>query len=330
MHERIGKIIVASRDEEIPVLERLEAQAVANGVTDLTWLDRAQIATLEPRVSAVRGLLSPSTGIVDSHEFMSALRRDAESAGATVVASTPVLAGRVVERGIELAIGGPDAATALCRTVVNTRRSARSRRGALDPRAMPTARASPPSISPKGTTSCWRVRRPSIGSCIRCPFRAGSAFTSRWTSPSRRPSGPVTVSWQDGVDYAFDEQRAAAFYDANPALFSRRSHQGSLLPGYTGIRPKLGPAAAPAQDASSCRGPAAHGVQGLLNLYGIESPGLTASLALAEHGARRAPVAPAELSRAQRGPPRRRGLQKAQRLRVDSGLQPFAKSGQKR
>ena len=118
-HERLGKIIVATRDEEIPVLERLQAQARANGVNDLTWLDRAQILALEPAVSAVRGLLSPSTGIIDSHTYMSMLRRDAEALGADVVVSTPVLAGSIVDQGIELAIGGEDPSTVRCRTVVN-------------------------------------------------------------------------------------------------------------------------------------------------------------------------------------------------------------------
>ncbi|HEY4104160.1 MAG TPA: FAD-dependent oxidoreductase, partial [Polyangiaceae bacterium] len=114
-HERIGKIIVATRDEEVTTLERLKAQAEANGVVDLIWLDRAQIHELEPEIAAVRGLLSPSTGIIDSHEYMVALRRDAEAHGASVVSASPVLSGRVLERGIELEIGGAEAATVLCR-----------------------------------------------------------------------------------------------------------------------------------------------------------------------------------------------------------------------
>ena len=285
-HERIGKIIVACRDEEIPVLERLKAQAVANGVTDLVWLDRAQIARLEPQVSAVRGLLSPSTGIVDSHAFMLAMRRDAESVGATVVTSTPVLAGRVAEGGIELAIGGPDATSALCRTVVNAA-GLRAQDVARSIAGVPTA-SIPAQYFAKGHYFVLAGRAPFNRLVYPVPVPGGLGIHLTLDLAKQARFGP-DVSWQDGVDYAFDEQRAAAFYDAIRHYFPSLA-QGSLLPGYTGIRPKLGPAAAPAQDFV-VQGPAAHGVPGLLNLYGIESPGLTASLALAEHGL-------AELSRA--------------------------------
>ena len=118
-HEKIGKIIVATRAEGVGVLERLKLQAEANGVDDLTWLDQAEIASMEPSVRAVRGLLSPSTGIIDSHSYMSALRKDAEACGAQVVVSTPVLGGSVVAQGFELAFGGVEPFSATCRTLVN-------------------------------------------------------------------------------------------------------------------------------------------------------------------------------------------------------------------
>jgi L-2-hydroxyglutarate oxidase LhgO len=277
-HERIGKIIVASRDDEIPALERLKAQAEANGVNDLTWLDQADIAALEPAVSAKRGLLSPSTGIIDSHAFMSMLRRDAERAGASVVVSTPVLGGRVGSRGIELDIGGQEATTAHCRTVVN----------AAGLRAQEVARS---------------IRGVPVGSIPAQHFAKGHYFVLQGKAPFRRLVYPIPapgglgvhvtldlskqarfgpdVSWLNGIDYAFDESRSESFYQAIRSYFPGLAAD-SLSPGYTGIRPKLGPAGAPVADFI-VQGPAQHGVPNLLNLYGIESPGLTSSLALAEH-----------------------------------------------
>ncbi len=118
-HAALGKLIVAVRDDEVTTLERLKLHAEANGVDDLTWLSAGEVRALEPAVSCVRALHSPSSGIVDSHGFMAALRRDAENAGAHVVVSTPVLSGRVLDEGFELRIGGPDPATIVALRLVN-------------------------------------------------------------------------------------------------------------------------------------------------------------------------------------------------------------------
>jgi L-2-hydroxyglutarate oxidase LhgO len=277
-HERLGKIIVATRDEEIQTLERLKLQAEANGVDDLVWLDAAEISAHEPLVSGVRGLLSPSTGIVDSHEFMASLRRDAEIRGAQVVVSSPVLGGRVVADGIELEIGGPEPVTALCRSVVN----------AAGLRAQDVARSIagiPPDTIPgqyfaKGHYFVLAGRAPFKRLVYPVPVAGGLGVHLTLDLAQQARFGP-DVSWLDGVDYSFDERRSESFYAAIRSYFPALA-QGSLLPGYTGIRAKLGPAGAPAQDFV-VQGPALHGVPQLLNLYGIESPGLTASLALADY-----------------------------------------------
>src|SRR5688572_13687080 len=112
-HARLGKLIVATRDEQIPVLEKLLAQARENAVHDLVWLEPADVRQLEPAVSCVRALHSPSTGIIDSHGFMAALKRDAERAAAQTIFSSPVLGGRVAGDRIELSIGGSDPVTVL-------------------------------------------------------------------------------------------------------------------------------------------------------------------------------------------------------------------------
>ncbi len=277
-HERLGKIIVASREDEIPALERLKAQAEANGVDDLAWLDERDIAALEPAVSAKRGLLSPSTGIIDSHAFMSMLRRDAERAGASVVVSTPVLGGRIGSRGIELDIGGEEALTAQCRTVVNAA-GLRAQEVARSIRGVPAA-SIPAQHFAKGHYFVLNGKAPFQRLIYPIPAPGGLGVHVTLDLGKQARFGP-DVSWLDGVDYAFDESRSESFYQAIRDYFPGLAAD-SLTPGYTGIRPKLGPAGAPVADFV-VQGPALHGVPNLLNLYGIESPGLTSSLALAEH-----------------------------------------------
>jgi len=276
-HERIGKIIVATRDEDIPVLERLQAQAVANGVDDLVWLDQSQVHELEPQVFAVRGLLSPSTGIIDSHEYMAALRRDAEQAGTVVALATPVLGGRILPDGLELSVGGSDAFTAKCHTVVNAA-GLRAQEIARSISGIPAATI-PAQHFAKGHYFVLGAGTGFRRLIYPVPVSGGLGVHLTLDLAHQARFGP-DVSWLDGVDYTFDESRAESFYRAIRSYFPGLK-ANSLSPGYTGIRPKLGPAGTPNQDFV-VQGPAAHGVAGLINLYGIESPGLTASLALAD------------------------------------------------
>jgi L-2-hydroxyglutarate oxidase LhgO len=277
-YERLGKIIVATSDDEIPTLERLKAQAEANGVDDLVWLDRAEIFELEPLVSAVRGLLSPSTGIVDSHGLMSALRRDAERAGADVVLSSPVIGGRILSHGIELKVGGSGPVTAVCRTLVN----------AAGLRAQEVARSIegvsidtiPDQYFAKGQYFTLAGRAPFKRLVYPVPVRGGLGIHLTLDLARQARFGP-DVAWCNGIDYGFEEGRETAFYEAIRRYFPGLPDDG-LAQGYTGIRPKLGPAGSAAHDFV-VHGPEVHGVSGLLNFYGIESPGLTACLALAEH-----------------------------------------------
>jgi len=277
-HERLGKIIVASRDDEIPALERLKAQAELNGVDDLTWLDAADISALEPAVSAKRGLLSPSTGIIDSHALMNSLRRDAERAGATVVVATSVLGGRVASQGIELEIGGDDPATILCRSVVNAA-GLHAQAVSRSIRGVPAA-SIPAQHFAKGHYFVLNGKAPFRRLVYPIPAPGGLGVHVTLDLSKQARFGP-DVSWLEGVDYAFDESRSASFYEAIRSYFPGLAAD-SLTPGYTGIRPKLGPAGSLVADFV-VQGPAQHGVPNLLNLYGIESPGLTSSLALAEH-----------------------------------------------
>jgi len=276
-HARLGKIIIASRDEEIPALERLLSQARANDVHDLVWLDRAEIAELEPEVRAVRGLLSPSTGIVSSHDLMAAFRRDAAARGAHVSLSSPLLGGRVDAGGIELSLGGAEPGTFRCRSLVNA--------AGLSAPDVSRSLAGLPEVSvprahyAKGHYYVLSGRSPFRRLVYPLPVPGGLGVHVTLDLASRARFGP-DVSWVEGIDYGFDESREAAFYEAIRAYYPGLP-DGSLEPGYTGIRPKLGPAGSAFQDFV-IQGERDHGVPGFVALYGIESPGLTASLAIAD------------------------------------------------
>jgi L-2-hydroxyglutarate oxidase LhgO len=277
-HRRLGKIIVATREPDVAALENIRRTAEQNGVFDLEWLEAKDVATLEPQVSAVRALLSPSTGIVDSHGLMAALRRDAVAAGAQIVVSSPVSGGRVLESGFELRVGGAEPSRLTCQSVVNAaglwaQDVARSLEG------LPQSSICGQYFA-KGHYFTLAGRSPFSHLVYPVPVPGGLGIHVTLDLAGQARFGP-DVSWLDAVDYGFDETRAADFYSAIRSYFPALA-DGALIPAHTGIRPKLGPAGSPAQDFV-IQGPAEHGVAGLLNLYGIESPGLTASLALADY-----------------------------------------------
>jgi L-2-hydroxyglutarate oxidase LhgO len=277
-HRRLGKIIVATSEAELPVLESIRANAEASGVLDLRSLSAADVWALEPAIRAIGGLLSPSSGIVDSHSLMSALREDAERRGAQVLLRTPVLGGQVDDgRGILLALGGDEPCSIRFRLVVNC--------AGLWAQAVARSIAGvpPASIPPRHLAKAHYFMLTGA-----CPFRhlvypvpvPGGLGTHLTLDLAGRARFGPDVAWVDEVDYGFDDSRARGFYDSvrryYPALADAR-----LEPGYTGIRPKLSGPGEPAADFL-LQGPAEHRVPGLIQLYGIESPGLTAVLALAE------------------------------------------------
>ena len=275
-HAQLGKLIVATRDEEIPELERILGRARANGVADLEWLDAADVRALEPDVTAVRALWSPSTGIIDSHGLMAALKRDAVESGAHVVTSTPVLGGRVEDNGFRLELGGAERASVRCHTVVNAA-------GLRAPSVSRSIEGLPASAIPaehfaKGHYFVLGARAPFRRLVYPVPVPGGLGVHVTLDLAGQARFGP-DVTWVDGVDYDFDERRAEAFYTAIRAYYPALA-DGSLAPGYTGIRPKLGPAGT--THDFLIQGPDATGVPGFAAPYGIESPGLTASLAIAE------------------------------------------------
>jgi L-2-hydroxyglutarate oxidase LhgO len=276
-HARTGKLIVATAEEEIPALEKILAAALKNGVDDLRWLSAAQAEQLEPAVRSVRALLSPSTGIVDSHGFMTALREDAEAAGAQLVLRTPVLSGRAEQGGITLALGGEDPGEIHFRLVVNcaglwAQDVARAVVGLPAASVPPQHFAKAHYFVLSGPSPFRRLVYP-----VPVPGGLGTHVTLDMAGRAR--FGP-DVEWVEGVDYRFDESRAESFYRSIRRYFPGLA-DGQLEPGYTGVRPKVTGPKDPAGDFL-VQGPAEHGLPGLINLYGIESPGLTAALPLAQ------------------------------------------------
>ncbi len=275
---RPGKIIVASSDGEVPILEKYLETARANGVDDLQWIDAAQLREREPVVRAVRGLWSPGTGIIDSHAYMQALLDDFEMAGGEYVRASPVRGGRVARGGIELLLADSDGSEVKARTVVNSG-------GLHAPDIAAAIEGVPRDRVP--------LARYAIGHYYvlarKAPFRhlvypvagrggLGVHVTLDLSGAAR--FGP-DVRWRDRIDYAFDDSRRGEFVEAIRAYYPD-IESSDLSPGYTGIRPKISGPENPNCDFVIQDG-ADYGADGLINLFGIESPGLTASLAIGEY-----------------------------------------------
>ncbi len=275
-HARLGKLLVATAAAEVPALEGYARSAAANGVDDLAWLSAERVAEIEPAVRCVAALHSPSTGIVDSHALMQSLQGDAENAGATLVFRSPVERGAAGDDGIDLQVGGAEPMAIRCRSVVNCAGLAAPAL-ARTIAGVPDARV-PRAYFAKGHYFTLAGRSP-FGRLIYPMAEAGGLGVHVTLDLAGQARFGPDVEWIDEVDYAFDERRAERFYAAIRRYYPDLP-DGALQPGYTGVRPKIVGPGAPAADFV-IDGPAAHGVAGLVNLFGIESPGLTASLAIA-------------------------------------------------
>lgn len=276
-HRRSGKLIVATDEGQREALRGIQGRATANGVP-LEWLDGPAARTLEPELSCIAALHSPSTGIVDSHGLMKALLKDAEGHGAALVLRSPILGGRVTGEGIELAVGGSEPSRILAGHFFNCAGlGAQALAGGIA--GFPPA-AVPPLHLSKGSYFAVAGRTPFSRLVYPVPVSdwLGVHFTLDLAGQGR--FGP-DQEWVDHEDYDVDPQRAGSFYVAIRRYWPGLS-DGALMPAYSGIRPKLRGAGDSAADFH-VQGPEAHGVPGLVNLFGIESPGLTACLALADH-----------------------------------------------
>jgi L-2-hydroxyglutarate oxidase LhgO len=281
-HRRIGKVLVAAEASEIPVLDGYARKAAANGVP-LEPLSAADVARLEPAVSAVAGLWSETTGIVDSHGLMLALLGDAEGAGATLVVHTPVLEGRAVDGGFELRTGGDEPMDLRCTLLVNAA-GLSAQRVARAIAGMPAAHV-PPAHYAKGHYFTLAGRSPFSHLVYPMPDHAGLGIHVTLDLAGQCKFGPDVTRWPQAPDYTFEDGLEPKFYAAIRRYWPELP-DGALQPGYTGVRPKVSGPTEPAGDFV-IQGPEVHGLAGLVNLFGIESPGLTSSLAIAREVALR-------------------------------------------
>ena len=274
-HSRLGKLIVAADEAEVPLLETIRAKAAANGVNDLVTLPGEAAQEMEPALRVAAALLSPSTGIVDSHALMLAMQGDLEHAGGAVVFHAPVLGGQVLGRGFLLNVGGTEPMALECDILVNAAGlGAPALAGAIE--GIP-ASTIPHAYLCKGNYYSLTGRAPFTRLIYPVPEKAGLGVHLTLDLGGQARFGP-DVEWIDHETYDIDIRRADGFYAAIRRYWPGLP-DGALTPGYSGIRPKINGPTDPAADFA-VHGPVDHGIAGLVNMFGIESPGLTSSLAI--------------------------------------------------
>ena len=278
-HRNCGKLIVACSDDELAQFNGIARRAWNNGVEDLQQISRAEALVLEPQLECHGALLSPSTGIVDSHGLMLSLLGEAETHGAMLVLNTSVEALEVQPDGILIRTGGEDAMTLSARNVINSA-------GLGAPMLAQKMQGLPSQNAPrqwiaKGNYFSLTTSAPFDRLIYPAPVAGGLGVHLTLDLNGRARFGP-DVEWIETEDYAVDPKRGDSFYGA-----IRRYWPGlpedSLAADYSGIRPKLAPKGEKHASDFRISDAREHGIPGYIGLYGIESPGLTSSLAIAEY-----------------------------------------------
>jgi L-2-hydroxyglutarate oxidase LhgO len=273
-HQRCGKLIVATQESQVAQLQGIQDKARANGVTDLAWLSAEQAQTMEPALSCLAALHSPSTGIVDSHALMLSYQGDFENAGGMVAFNSPVQSLDCRADGMVLQMA--DGTELMASVVVNATGLtapwlAKAIQG-LPAEHVPTA------YFAKGNYFTLSGRSPFSRLIYPVPEAAGLGVHLTIDLGGQAKFGP-DVEWVDSPeDLVVNPARGDAFY-AEVRKYWPALQDGSLIPGYAGIRPKINAPHEASRDFV-LQGPQTHGVPGLVNLFGIESPGLTSSLAI--------------------------------------------------
>ncbi|WPH22642.1 NAD(P)/FAD-dependent oxidoreductase [Variovorax paradoxus] len=276
-HRRCGKLIVATSPEQVAQLEVIRAKAAANGVGDLVLLTAQQAMAMEPQLHCVAALHSPSTGIVDSHALMLSLLGDLENAGGMLALRSPIARAECGRDAIVLV--AEDGTALRCNTVVNAA-------GLLAPELARRFEGLPPAAVPtayfvKGSYFTLSGRAPFSRLVYPVPEPGGLGVHLTIDLGGQAKFGP-DVQWVKAADdLAVDPARGNGFY-AEVRKYWPALPDGALIPGYAGMRPKISGPDEPARDFM-IDGPESHGVRGLVNLFGIESPGLTSSLAIGRH-----------------------------------------------
>jgi L-2-hydroxyglutarate oxidase LhgO len=276
-HRRCGKLIVATSTEQVAQLEAIRLKAAANGVDDLEQISAAQAVALEPQLRCMAALVSPSTGIVDSHALMLSLLGDLENAGGMLALKSAVTRADLEEGCIVLT--AQDGTRLRCRSVVNAAGlgapDLARHFGGLATETVPTVHFA------KGNYFTLSGRAPFGRLVYPVPEPGGLGVHLTIDLGGQAKFGP-DVQWVSSPDdLVVDPARGDAFY-AEVRKYWPALPDGALIPGYAGMRPKISGPGDPAADFR-IDGPRAHGVRGLVNLFGIESPGLTSSLAIGRH-----------------------------------------------
>jgi L-2-hydroxyglutarate oxidase LhgO len=276
-YRRCGKLIVAADEAERERLNGIAERAFVNGVEDMRVLSAAEAMALEPNLRSTGALLSPSTGIIDSHALMLSYLGEAEDKGAMLALNAPVERVERTPQGLSVIVGGDTPMQIDCRLLVNAAglyaTKLAERIEGMSPEKIPTT------YYAKGNYYSLIGRSPFSRLIYPVPVPGGLGVHITLDLAGQARFGP-DVEWIDSIDYTVDPRRADSFYAAVRRYWPDLK-DGALIPAYAGIRPKIVPQGAPAQDFM-IQPPAEHGVPGLINLFGIESPGLTSSLAIGE------------------------------------------------
>ncbi len=281
-YRRCGKLVVATSEDERAAIEGVWRKGLANGVEDLAMIDGEAARAMEPALSCVAALWSPVTGILDSHAYMLALQGDAENAGAALAFHTPFLRADATGNAVAVETGGAEPWRFTTSLLVNCAGLDASRvAGAIA--GLDAARV-PPTLYAKGNYFVLAGRAPFSRLIYPAPHTHGLGVHLTIDLGGQARFGP-DVEWIDEPRYDVDGARADGFY-AEIRKYWPALPDGALAPGYAGIRPKIAGPGDPAPDFR-IDGPAEHGVPGVVNLLGIESPGLTSSLAIAAETLRR-------------------------------------------
>lgn len=277
-HRQCEKLIVATSDDDVTRLQAITERAAANGVDDLRLLTGDEVRALEPALAAKGALLSPSTGIIDSHAYMTSLLGEAEDNGAVLVLETDIVRGEVCADGrTELECTGRDPCLMRAKTFINSA-------GLGAPALARSLSGLPQETVPqeylaKGNYFTLTGKAPFQRLIYPVPVAGGLGVHLTLDLGGQARFGP-DVEWIETIDYSVDPSRSDGFYDAIRKYWPDLKN-ASLQPAYSGIRPKIVGPGEPNADFVIC-GPTAHGIAGQVHLFGIESPGLTSSLEIAK------------------------------------------------
>jgi L-2-hydroxyglutarate oxidase LhgO len=276
-HKKLGKLLIVTKQADIPLLEALHAQATTNSVENLAMLEASEAQRLEPELRCVAAFHSPETGIIDSHRYMLALRGDLEDRGGVIAFHTPVEKVTRAGGAFDAHFGGSQPGTIRVDAVINAAGHGAQRLAAAT-EGYPQQRV-PRLVLAKGNYFSY-TGRPAFSRLIYpAPVPGGLGIHVTLDLAGRMRFGP-DVEWIDTPNYEVDARRSPAFYSYVRQYWPKLP-DNSLVPDYAGIRPKLTGPGEPAADFM-IETPHEHGVPGLVHLFGIESPGLTSALSLAQ------------------------------------------------